>query len=57
MRILALPVDSIASGNRAVAALTDELKSLSADELRSQSDRYKALLEARELEDCLFSGQ
>lgn len=42
-------------GSRAVAELTEELKSLSADELRAQSDRYKTLVESRDLEDILFS--
>ena len=42
--------------NRASAALTAELKNLSVDELRDGSDRYKALLEARDLEDCLYGS-
>ena len=33
-----------------------ELKALSTGELRGQSERYKALKEARDLEDVLFSG-
>ena len=38
------------------AAVTQELKSLSADELREAGPRYRALLEARDCEDVLFSG-
>lgn len=41
---------------RASQALTAELKTLSTEELKSGSDRYKALVEARDLEDCLYSG-
>ena len=33
-----------------------ELKKLSLDELREGSDRYKALLEARDLEDVLYGS-
>ena len=39
----------------AAGLLTAELKALSADELRAGGDRYRALLEARDLEDTLFS--
>ena len=35
--------------------LTNELKNMSADELREAGDKYKEILEARELEDVLFS--
>ena len=42
--------------SKASAALTAELKSLSTAELREQSDRYKALLEARDLEDVMFGA-
>jgi hypothetical protein len=35
--------------------LTQELKNMSADELRAQGDKYKELIEARELEDCLYN--
>ena len=45
--------DAAASG---ASRLTDELKALSTDELRDGSERYKALKEARDLEDVLFSG-
>ena len=37
-------------------ALTAELKGLSEQELRSQTERYKQLKEARDLEDVLYSG-
>lgn len=39
----------------AVDALTHELKQMSTDELREKGDKYKQLLEARDLEDILFS--
>lgn len=38
------------------AHVTTELKKLSLDELREGSDRYKALLEARDLEDVLYGS-
>ena len=38
------------------AHVTAELKKLSVDELREGSDRYKALLEARDLEDVLYGS-
>ncbi len=44
-----------AKGKRGVDALTEELKKLSPEELRAGGDKYKALLEARDLEDILFS--
>lgn len=34
--------------------LTEELKNMSVDEL-GKSDKYKEVLEARELEDCLYN--
>ena len=40
----------------ASASLTQELKGLSVDELKAGSDRYKALLEARDLEDVLYGS-
>ena len=43
------------SEKRGVALLTEELKKLSAEELREAGPRYKELLAARDLEDCLFS--
>jgi hypothetical protein len=43
------------SGSRAVALLTAELKTLSADELKEAGPRYRALIEARDLEDMLYS--
>ena len=39
----------------ASAQITNELKNMSLDELKEKGDKYKELLEARELEDCLFS--
>ena len=41
---------------RSTAELTAELAALSAEELREGSARYKALLEARELESAVFGG-
>ena len=35
--------------------LTQELKNMSADELREAGDKYKEIIEARELEDCLYN--
>lgn len=45
-----------AASQRGVAELTQELKNLSVDELRQGSEKYKALLEARELESTLYGG-
>ena len=42
--------------NAASSRLTAELKTLSIEELAGQSDRYRALKEARDLEDVLYSG-
>ena len=42
--------------NAASSRLTAELKTLSVEELAGQSDRYRALKEARDLEDVLYSG-
>lgn len=39
-----------------VHELTQQLKGLSAEQLRSKGPEYKALIEARDLEDCLYSG-
>ena len=39
--------------NQASKRITEELKGMKADELKGE--RYKQLLEARELEDCLYS--
>ena len=36
--------------------LTQELKNMSVDEL-GKSDKYKEVLEARELEDCLYNWE
>ena len=38
-----------------VALLTAELKAMSSDELRAGGERYRALLEARDVEDVLYS--
>ena len=40
----------------ASAALTAELKSLSVEEIREGSDRYQALLAARDMEDVLYGA-
>ncbi len=40
---------------RGVDLLTEELKNLSAEELREAGPRYQELLAARDLEDCVFS--
>ena len=42
--------------NAASARLTAELKNLSVEELAGQSERYRQLKEARDLEDVLYSG-
>ncbi len=52
--------DDAAAGNikkktAASSALTDELKSMSHQQLMEKGERYKELLEARELEDVLYS--
>lgn len=46
----------VQSGNVATRDLTRQLKGLSVEELKSQSARYQDLVEARDLEDVLFSG-
>jgi len=46
----------IRGATSASQALTAELKTLSTEELKGQSERYKALVEARDLEDCLFGA-
>ena len=48
-------VSGFSQKKRGVELLTEELKKLSADELREAGPRYKELLAARDLEDCLFS--
>uniref|UniRef100_A0A7S0RV60 Uncharacterized protein n=1 Tax=Pyramimonas obovata TaxID=1411642 RepID=A0A7S0RV60_9CHLO len=42
--------------NAKAKELTNQLKGLSADELRSQTERSKQLKEARDLEELLYSG-
>lgn len=44
------------TGGRAVALLTAELKAMSPEELREAGPRYRALIEARDLEDTLYGG-
>ncbi len=46
-------IGGVTSGS---AAITAELKGLSVEELREQGEKYKALLEARDLEDCLYGS-
>ena len=41
--------------NQKVADLTKRLKDLSPEDLKIQTEEYKRLVEARELEDILFS--
>lgn len=48
--------NSVSGITNASKLLTEELKGLSVEELRAGSDRYKALLEARDLEDCLYGN-
>ena len=47
---------SILGPSMAQSRLTAELKSMSADELAEGGERYKQLLEARELEACMQEG-
>jgi hypothetical protein len=51
---IARPAES-GGPSSASSRLTSELKSLSLDDLRNQTDEYRALKEARDLEDVLFS--
>lgn len=39
-----------------VDEITQQLKAMSADELRNRGDKYKQLIEARDLEDCLYAN-
>ena len=48
--------DCVTGVNAASSRITAELKTLSVEELAGQSDRYRALKEARDLEDVLYSG-
>ena len=48
--------EPVTGGNAVSSRLTAELKTLSIEELAGQSDRYRALKEARDLEDVLYSG-
>ncbi|KRX04400.1 hypothetical protein PPERSA_05661 [Pseudocohnilembus persalinus] len=45
----------IKSGNSRVNNLTDELKKMSNQELMEKGEKYKQLIEARDLEDCLYN--
>ncbi|KAJ3021714.1 UNVERIFIED_CONTAM: hypothetical protein HDU68_009494 [Siphonaria sp. JEL0065] len=45
----------IKSANAASDLITRELKGMTKEELEAKGDRYKELIEARELEDALFS--
>jgi FixJ family two-component response regulator len=44
------------SNNRIANELTQALKDLPVEELRAGSEKYKQLLEARELEAALYGG-
>ena len=44
------------SQSSGVNLITDELKKLSTTELSEQGSRYKSLIEARDLEECIFSS-
>ena len=35
--------------------ITDELKGMSIDEIMEKGDKYKQLIEARDLEECLYN--
>lgn len=41
-------------GNARMEELTGELKKMTAEELREHGDKYKELLEQRDLEDILY---
>ncbi|KAI9353884.1 hypothetical protein BDR26DRAFT_849395 [Obelidium mucronatum] len=45
----------IKSGNTASELITKELKGLTREELLEKGDKYRELIEARELEDALYS--
>ncbi|KAL1524850.1 hypothetical protein AB1Y20_019730 [Prymnesium parvum] len=46
----------VSGATAASQQLTRELKGLSVDEIRAGSDRYRALIEARDLEDVLYGS-
>lgn len=41
-------------GNQRIDNLTNQLKNMSEEELREKGDKYKELIEARDLEDILY---
>ncbi|KAJ3254114.1 hypothetical protein HK103_007502 [Boothiomyces macroporosus] len=47
--------NSVKKPNNQVDLITKELKAMTMDQLMEKGDRYKELLEARELESCLYS--
>ena len=49
-------VDGLAGTTAASKSLTEQLKNMSVDEIRGQSDRYKEMVAARDLEDCLYGN-
>uniref|UniRef100_A0A0G4IBY8 Uncharacterized protein n=1 Tax=Chromera velia CCMP2878 TaxID=1169474 RepID=A0A0G4IBY8_9ALVE len=48
------PMNAGKSNKGRMDAITDELKKMTQEELREKGDRYKELIEARDLEDCLY---
>lgn len=42
--------------NKRLDNITDELKQMTIEELQEKGAKYKELIEARDLEDCLFRG-
>lgn len=48
--------DPLKGATAASTDLTNQLKSMSVDEIRGQSERYKELVAARDLEDCLYGS-
>ena len=49
------PMKKEAKKTTAQDLLTQELKNMSSDELKEAGDKYKSILEARDLEDCLYN--
>jgi len=43
------------TNNNRIDQLTNELKGMSIEELKSKGDKYKEIIEARDLEDVLFN--
>ena len=48
--------DGLSGVTQASKDITKELKSMSVDEIRGGSDRYKELVAARDLEDALYGN-